>query len=230
MTQHKTNDLDNPLVEKYAQAEDFFQKNKKVLSIVIGGLVLVVAGWIGYKQFVVKPNEAEAQLKLFKVQEYYALDSFNLVLNGRDENPGAVEIADDYGMTKAGKLAAYYAGMSYLYTGQYENAIEYLKKFSGDDMVIAPMAKGSIGDAYAELGNLDEAADHYMKAANMEKNELTTPVYLKKAALVYYNQDKHEKALECYELIKKDYKTTPEGAEIDKYIARCQAKTGKIAF
>ncbi len=56
----------------------------------------------------------------------------------------------------------------------------------------------------------------------MIKNKFTTPVFLKKAGLVYEELKQYGKAVEVYELIKKDFKDTQEGQEMDKYIARAR--------
>ena len=65
---------------------------------------------------------------------------------------GFIEIADKYSSTPSGNLAKYYAGLSYLYMGEYQNAIQYLEKFSSDDLLLSNLAKANIGDAYMQLG------------------------------------------------------------------------------
>jgi hypothetical protein len=62
-----------------------------------------------------------------------------------------IKIADEYSGTDAGNLANYYAGMAYLNTGKYNEAIDYLNKFKSDDIVLSGLA--TVGDAYAENNN-----------------------------------------------------------------------------
>ncbi|MFX5999199.1 hypothetical protein ABTF05_22725, partial [Acinetobacter baumannii] len=69
---------------------------------------------------------------LFKAQQYFAIDSLNLVLNGDGQNKGALYVIKNYGGTKAANLAHYYAGVSYLKLGDFNNAVKYLKDFSTD--------------------------------------------------------------------------------------------------
>ena len=75
---------------------------------------------------------------------------FTLALNGADGKFGFVKIAAEYSGTDAGNLANYYAGIAYLNTGKYTEAIDYLGKFSSEDIVLSALAKGAIGDAFAQ--------------------------------------------------------------------------------
>jgi tetratricopeptide (TPR) repeat protein len=207
----------------------FYETNKKMINYIGTAIIVLVLGYIAYNYFVLKPNEEQASEELYKIEHYFAIDSLNVVLNGNaaKEVRSAVEVADEYGSTPSGQKAAYMAGMAYLKKGDFENAIEYLKKFDLNDLIVSSLAKGAIGDAYAELKQFDEAADYYVKAAERRKNNLTTPYFYKKAALVYEKLDNYDKAVKYYELIKKDYPEAPEAFEIDKYIFRANTKLGK---
>jgi tetratricopeptide (TPR) repeat protein len=111
--------------------------------------------------------------------------------------------------------------------GQFDQALEHLGSFSSDDEFIGPMAKGAMGDANMELNQAQKAADLYQEAAEMKKNEFTSPLFLMKAGLAYEELGSFDKALEIYRTIKKDYPRSFEGREIDKYIAFAEGKTGK---
>ena len=96
--------------------------------------------------------------------------------------------------------------------------------FKTDDLLLAPIKEGSIGDAYMELGDTDEALKQYRKAYSLTENELTTPVYKMKAAEILESQQEYGKALALYQEIKKEYPKSNEGTSIDKYIARVKLK------
>lgn len=202
----------------------FYERNRKVINYTGIGIVVLILGYIGYNQFMLKPQEEEAAEDLYKIERYFGLDSVDIVLAGNSNIKSAVEIADDYGSTPSGQKAAYMAGMCYLKKGDFENAISYLKKFKLNDLMVSCLAKGAIGDAYVELNQLDEAVSYYVDAAEKHKNTLTTPYFYKKAALVYEKLGKNDKALKYYEAIKSEYKESAEAAEIEKYIARAQGK------
>ena len=157
-------------------------------------------------------------------ENYFEKDSFNLAINGDGNYLGFLDIIDDYGITKSANRAKYYAGVSYLYLGEYEVAIDFLKSFKTDDLLLAPVAAGAQGDALVELGEMDKALKQYKKAYSVSENEFTTPVYMMKAAGLLETMDEPKEALILYELIKAKYPTSAEGTNIDKYIARVKLK------
>ncbi|MBA4302614.1 MAG: hypothetical protein C0424_00145 [Sphingobacteriaceae bacterium] len=211
------------LQETISRSELFLEKYKQIVYGVLGGVV-VVAGLIYYVAAVYLPNkQTEAQNLMYVAERYFENDSLNLAINGDGNFPGFEEIADDYGWTKAGKLANYYLGVSYLRLGKFEEAIDKLKSFSTNEPIIGSIALGATGDAYLELGQKEKALDHYLKAANKEENQFTTPVYLMRAGELAENMGNSKKALELYERIFADYKNTSEGQSVEKYIARIKA-------
>ena len=166
--------------------------------------------------------EKEAQADMFMAELYFQKDSFNLALNGDGQYLGFLDIADEYSSTKPGKLANYYAGLSYLNTGDFENAIEYLDDFSSDDIVLSSLALGCIGDAYMELEDADNALSYYEDAASYTDNEFTTPRYMLKQAMIHEGNGDYADALALYKGIEADYKSSREGNGIEKYIARAE--------
>ncbi len=206
------------------RTEQFLEKNQKIIGIVIGAIVVIAVGYFGFHKFYIEPNQKKAQEQLFQAQNYFEKDSFNLALNGDGTNPGFLDIIDDFGSTKAGNLANYYAGISYLHMGKYNEAIDHLKKFSTDDILLGPVTVGAQGDAQLELGNSAKALDLYTEAYKMNNNQLTTPVYMLKAGELLENSGKKDEAIKIYETIKLKYPESTEGRSIDKYIARANAK------
>jgi TolA-binding protein len=112
-------------------------------------------------------------------------------------------------------------------TCQYDNAIDNLKSFKTDDVLVGAAKYSSLGDAYSEKGDLNSAAGIYLEGAEKFKNNFSTPVLLKKAGLVYEELGNKDKALELYTRIQQEYPKTPEGMEITKYIERTKVKASK---
>ena len=106
----------------------------------------------------------------------------------------------------------------------FNNAITYLSDFSSDDLMVSTRALSALGDAYAELGEFDKAIDYYNQAASNNPNSYSTPLNLMKLGNARENHGELDEALSCYEKIKAEYPNSPEGLEIDKYIARVNAK------
>lgn len=209
--------------EATISTEQFIEKNQKVLIRGILVIIIVVGAILGYHRFYKIPLEQEALKQMFTAENLFEKDSFNLALNGNGNADGFLDIIDKYGSTPSGNLAKYYAGLCYLYMGDNNNAIKYLEKFSSKDIVFSSLAKANIGDAYMQLGDFKKAAGYYQKAGNDNTNMLTTPAILMKAGLAYEKANDYKNALAMYERIEKDFPTSMEAREIEKYIARVKS-------
>ena len=220
---NKTEDQFAQIEETLSRTEQYIEKNQENLVRIVLGTVVIIALFMGYQKFYIAPMEKEAQADMFMAELYFEKDSFNLALTGEDNIfIGFIDIADEYSGTKAGELANYYAGLSYLNTGDFENAIEYLDDFSSDDIILSSLALGCIGDAYMELGNTDKALSYYEDAVSNSENELTAPRYMLKQAMIHENNGDYANALALYKGIEGDYKSSREGNGIEKYIARAE--------
>jgi len=208
--------------EALSKTEKFIESNQKLLTIVIGGVVVLVLAFFGINRFYMTPREQEAKEQMFMAERYFEIDSLNLALNGDGMYPGFLEIIDDYRWTKSANLSKYYAGICYLKLGNAEEAAGYLKSFKGKDEIIGPMARGALADAYMELGESSKAVSSYLSAAKMRKNDLTTPLFLMKAATAYETMNEFKKALPLYDQIKKEFPNSVEAREIEKYITRAK--------
>ncbi len=228
MAKKKAQQADNlqELESALTKTERFIEENQQPITYAVGAIILVVIAYLGFTRFYMQPREKEAQSQMFMAENYFERDSFNLAINGDGNYLGFLDIIDDYGMTKSANLAKYYTGVSFLHLGQYEDALDYLKGFKTKDLLLGPVAEGAKGDASLELGDTDAALKHYRKAFRMNDNELTTPVYMMKAAKLLESMDELEDALVLYKNIKEKYPETNEGQNVDKYIARLEMKLG----
>lgn len=222
--EQKKQDGFEQIEDALTNSEQFIEKNQKMIINVVIALIVIVGAYFSYQRFIVEPKAKEASNQIFGAQNYFERDSFNLALNGDGNILGFVEIADKYSSTPTGNLAKFYAGLSYLYTGDYQNAIKYLEKFSSDDLLLANMAVANIGDAYMQLGDYKKAADNYKKAAASKANDFSTPIFLMKNGLALEKANDFNGALKVYEQIEKDYPNSPEARDIEKYIERAKLK------
>jgi tetratricopeptide (TPR) repeat protein len=213
--------------EAFSKTEQFIEKNQKIILIVVGAIVLVVLGYFGFKKLYVAPREKEAQSQMFMAEKYFEMDSLTKALKGDGNYLGFLDIMDQYKFTKSANLSHYYAGICYLKKGEFQNAINQLSDFSSDEELVAPFAIGAMGDAYMELNNTDKAIDYYLKAADKRKNDLSSPVFLMKAAMACELAGKNDLALKNYLRIKTEFPRSNEGREIDKYISRLSGSVKK---
>lgn len=208
--------------EALGKTEQFIEKNQKIIIIVLTAIVAIVLVYFGFKQFYLKPLETKAHAEMFYAEKYFELDSLDLALNGDGQHIGFLEVIDNYGITDASNLAKYYTGIIYLKKGQFQEAINYLEDFDSEDQIVGPLAISAIGDAYMELSNPDKALEYYLKAADKNQNNFTSPQCLMKAGFVYEEKNDWANALKTYERIKKDFFKSQESREIDKYIAKAK--------
>lgn len=206
------------------RSEQFIEDNQKLLTYILGGLIVVLLIVIGGNRYYLKPLNEKAAADMFYAERYFEIDSFNLALNGYGTYPGFLNVIDDYGLTKAAKVARYYAGVCYQQLGEYEAAIEYLKKFNTTDLLVGAAKFSTLGDAYVELGAFDKAASSYKTGIEKYENTFSSPILLKKLGIVYEEMEELDLALEVYQIIESSYPETPEGREIRKYIGRVESK------
>lgn len=207
-----------------SKTEQYIEDNQKTILIVLVALIVVVGGFLAYRSFYVAPREVEAQKAMFAAQQYFEKDSFKLALNGDGNYMGFKYIIDEYGSTKAGNLANYYAAVSSLRLGQFQQALDYIESFSTDDDLLLPISIGIKGDVNMELNKVDEAISFYKKAAAAKSNAFTSPMYLLKAGLALESKGQNKDALELYNRIKTDYSKSETARTIDKYIERATLK------
>ncbi|WP_026704234.1 tetratricopeptide repeat protein [Flavobacterium soli] len=225
-----TAEVFNSLDETASKTEDWIARNQKIILGVVGVVAIAAIGYLFYTKFVVEPKEVDAADQMFVAQKNFDLaangtasDSlYTLALNGSEGKWGFVKIADEFSGTNAGNLANYYAGMAYLHTGKYDNAITYLEKFNSEDAMLKALAIGGIGDAHSQKGHQKEALDFYKKAAESNKNDFTTPRFLLKAGKTSLALGNKEEALKYFTDIKDNFETAQEAQGIDALIGLSQ--------
>lgn len=207
-----------------SNTELFIINNQKTIIIVLSVLIIAVLAFFGVKKYYFEPREEEAQSAIYHAEQYFEKDNYNTALNGDGNYLGFLNVIDEYGGTKTANLAKYYAGICYLNTGDYNQAINYLKSFKGKDVIVASLALGAMADAYMELDKVADAATYYEKAATKSANSLTSPMYMLRAGMAYEMLGNYQKAIDLYKKIKVDYPTSNEAFSIEKNIARAQAE------
>ena len=209
------------------KSERFIEDNQKKLINMVLGLVIAVLVVIGVKRLYLAPIAEDASRDMFMAEKFFDKDSFNLALNGFGTYPGFLQIIEDYKFTKSSKLARYYAGVSYLKLGDYDNAILHLKKFRTNDLLIGAAWSSSMGDAYAGLEDYSNAVKYYFNGVKKFENNFSSPILLKKAGIVYEEMGEFSKALDTYKTLYQNYPESQEGRDIQKYISRAELMIAK---
>ena len=200
-----------------------YEENKNYVFITLAAVILIIGGTWWYQNNKESQN-LEANNLIWKQDQNFDTENFETAINGTTNNVGYAYIADEYNGTSAGDIATYNMGVGYLNLGKYNEAIDALEDVDFEDIILGAIAKGAKGDAYFELGKVDKAISNYKAAVSHSDNELTVPVYLKKLAIAQEEAGDMKDAIESYQRIKDDYSTAPEARDIEKFIARLQAK------
>ena len=203
--------IENPEIigESISKTEEFFNKNKNLIYVFSGSLILLFIFFSTYN-FIKDNQNIEAQEEMFQAVYYFEQDSLVKALNGDGNNYGFLEIIDEYSLSDAANLSHYYAGVSYLKLGNYDNAISYLLPYSSSDLLLQARAYSLIGDAYVELQDYNNAIKYFKLASSNNPNEYFTPKYILKLALVYEKIDDLNSAINSYDQIIDEFKESAE--------------------
>lgn len=219
----KNKDGNKEELEQLTATENFFDKYKKYLLIGGGALVVIILGIIGYNQFVSKPHLEESQDAYWNAfYEWEDNDTTELAYEGNDNFMGFEEISSEYDGTPAGEIGSYGMATRAMEKGEWEEALGHLEECEFEDIMIGTLVIGMMGDCYVEMGDFESAVAKFEEAANREPNEFTSPMFLKKAGLVYEEMGDNQAAVDSYQKIKDEWADATVAADIDKYIVRAQ--------
>ena len=205
--------------QQVSKTEAFFEKNKKAIIIAVVAVIAIVVGAILFNNYYLEPRSNEASTELGKSQELFDSQQYDKALAGFQK------VANDYSSTNAGNLAQLYIGLCQANLGKWQEAVNALEQFSGKgDQMISPAAEGALGNAYANLKQLDKAVEHLKKAAKMADNNSLSPTFLIQAGEILESQGKKEEALKLYQEVKDKYFNSMQYQTIDAYIERASVK------
>ena len=205
------------------KTEEFIQNNQSTLLASLTIIILIIIGSFLWNSSKTSKNR-EAQTNLFEAEQYFEKNQFQLALEGNEEFQGFLQIIDEYSNTETAQLATYYAGICYLRTGDFQNAIQMLDAYESNDPILLQLATMNIASAFSEIQQPKEAIEYYKKAIKINSNELITPKILMKCGTLYELEGDFEQAAECYKTIHSEYPESAEAENIEKYIQRVSFK------
>ena len=225
MANKKNNDAAEQAIESAVdKTQEFFERNGKLVSGIVIGVVVVVLAIFGYTKLIRQPRAEKAAAEMYVAQFRFeqANADYELALNGDEEGAGFLDIIDQYGSTPAGNLAAQYAGICYMKLVDWDNAAKYLAKYKATkgvpNEVVNAENLGLQGDVCVQKGDYKKAISFFEKAAKVSDNDFTTPYYLKKAALAYMALGDKESAKKLFKQISIQYATSLEARDAENYL------------
>jgi len=114
-------------------------------------------------------------------------------------NAQFLDVADHYGMTKEGKNARYFAGLTYIEAGQTSSAEATLKKVAdGWDKQLASLAKEALADLYHQTGRDAQAIELYTQLTDHPTDAVPAGLAQIELAELYTAQGKTDLAHKIY--------------------------------
>ena len=216
------------LGEAMNKTELFFQKNGRLVTYIFLALLVIAALVFGYRSLIAQPRIEKAAEMIAQAQARFEAENpdFELALQGDANGPGFLDVIDQYGSTRAGNLAKHYAGICYLRLGDLDNAAAYLAKYKPAKGIPAEIVNaqniGLQGDIAVEKGDYAAAIKLFEKAAKVSDNNLTAPMYLRKAALAANAMGNKEQALGFAQRIQNEFPASAEAQNAEKLMGTIQ--------
>ncbi|WP_341652790.1 tetratricopeptide repeat protein [Blattabacterium cuenoti] len=194
---------------------------KKFIFFSIILIIVLYFTYFSFKKFFLYPSEEKAMKELSYAQQYLSQGEIDKALNKKNIKVnylGFSGIASKYSFTKAGNISKFYAGICYYKLGDYKESIKMMESFSAKDEILSSIKYGIIGDAFIQIKNKKEALKNYVIAANVRENEITTPLYYYKAALLNFYMKKYKNSKFFLKKIEKKYPSFLYKKNVEKYI------------
>ena len=212
------------LGEAMNKTELFFENNGRKITYILLALIALGAAIYGYRVLVTLPRAEKAAEMIAEAQHRFEAENpdFELALAGDANGAGFLDVVEQYGSTPSGNLAKHYAGICYLRQGDLEQAAAYLAKYAPvkgiPGALINAQHYGLQGDIAVEKGDYAAAVKFFEKAVKAADNNLTAPMYLRKAGLAEQAQGNAERAEAFYQRILTSYPASMEAREAEKLL------------
>lgn len=196
--------------------------NKKPILLAVLAIVVVAIAVMAVVNMRQAGAEAantaigQADLELMQGNDSIALDMYK-------------SVADNEGYD-AGNRASLEAAILLYKKGDYEQALNYVEKYSPSEEVVGAASYSLKGDCLVNLDRYEEAIAAFDKAiATSGDNEFYTPLFMIKQANVYRELKNYEKEAAVYEKIKSEYPAycATYGFNVEKYIERAKASAAQ---
>ncbi len=198
------------------------QYQAKIL-IGVAVMALIVVAVILFQNKAASNNKQAAEL-LAKAIPLYEMTSYKEAIEGQasTNTTGLKKIVDDYGSTENGETAKIYLGNAYMMTGKTDDAFKAFDSYSGSNPLFKSTAMAAKAGILQQRNENEKAADLYKDAAKISKTNPANPEYLFEAGVILLKLGKKEEAKSLFDTIKKDYKTSSQFSEADRYLIQIE--------
>ncbi len=167
----------------------YIQKQNGVASLEYGAAMRTYTSALRAKDAPVSPDEATYT---------------SAVDRAKAANKQFASIADRFGMTKAGKIARYMAGVTALEAGDNKAAEDDLKKASGGEKDISALSKYALASLYRSTNRENDAVQMYKDVIDADSATVPKATAQLELAGMYETEKKNGEAAKLYEDLKKN--------------------------
>lgn len=197
------------LVTRYALLLQWAHNNTKTVRLIAAGAVVLLLGAFGYGWYA-SNQAAEAQVLLAGPERAMMMGDFNTALYGDGSTvTGLMALSKKYRGSDAGNIATFYAAVAASRLGEYESALGYIKSFKAPKGIMGVGAIALHAGILESLDRHEEAGKLYVKAAEWDVNDNTTPKYLVAAAQAYLAAGNKRQAANVADRILAEYAISP---------------------
>lgn len=212
---------EDALISTYVKATKWYEDHKRQVSMGLTALIVVVIAALIYANNQASNNE-KAMTELGKVFGYFDAGQYQVALEGIPERniPGLKSIVENYGGSRSGELARFYLATVYYTLGRYDEALEQFDAFDPPKGVLEVSRLSGIAACYEAKGQYDRAAEYFERAAVRYPQDLSAAENLSHAGRNHGFAGNRNKAVELFKKLKKDYPTSVQARDADRYIAQ----------
>lgn len=207
------------LLDTFSKAQSFYDNNRTTIIGAAIAVIILIGGSIGYYYYT-SAQEEQAQQLMGHATQSYMQQNFEEALRGSeaDFTVGFEQIINNYPLTDAANLAHYYAAVSEYKLGNTQQALTYMEGYSVPEGIMGVGPISFHGVLHTELGNQAEAAQLYVKAAEWDKNESTTPYNYLEAAEAFHDAGNQADARKYAQRIVDDYEESQQVSDAQKLL------------
>lgn len=207
------------LLETFSKAQSFYDKNKTTLIGAGVAVFIILAGSIGYYYYS-SAQEKQAQQLMANATQAYMNQNYEVALRGSQEDftVGFEQIINNYSMTDAANLAQYYAAVCEFKLGNTQQALGYITNYEVPAGIMGVGPLSFHGVILTELKNHEEAARVYVKAAEWDVNDSTTPYNYLEAAHAFKEAGNRSEARKYAQKIINEYGDSQQATGAQKLL------------
>jgi tetratricopeptide (TPR) repeat protein len=215
---------EDQLVTAATRARGFFEEHRRPLTIAAVALLALIAAVAAWSWWQARQDRAAAEALGLILTEYEA-GSYEAALEGAEDRPGLLEIADRYGSTDTGNLATFFAADALYQLGRYDEAADYFGRYDAGEDLLGASALAARAALAEQRGEWAEAGALYLRAADAYPSVATSPDHLASAARAFEYGAELERAQEALRRLteNEEWAETPAAQQAAVTLARLDA-------